>query len=87
MRMHSLNLSGVTELAQQPLSRAGAALPRLPAHTRARPRSHAASPAVGSVHFPSERLGEGNTQTAEGADGRAWGTCTLWELATRALGM
>ena len=46
MHVHALNLSGVTELAQQPLSRAGAARPRLPAHTQAHPRSHTASPAV-----------------------------------------
>lgn len=86
MCVHALDPSGVTELTQQPLSRASAAQPRLPAHTWARPRSHTASPAVGSVPFPSECLGEGNTQTAEGADGMALGTCifgswqpALWE--------
>ena len=53
------------------------------------PSSHPGTPPLthsisccGSVHFPSGHLGEGSTQTAEGADGRASGTCTLWELAT-----
>lgn len=42
LRVHALEPLGVTELPQQPLSRAG-----VPHDPGARPRSHAASPALG----------------------------------------
>ena len=76
--MHStMTPLGVMELTLQPLSRAGVARPRLPAQTRARLGSHAAGSIFyrGLCPLASWVPGEVSTQTAEGADGRAVGTC------------
>lgn len=69
---HTLSPSGVMEPVLQSLSRAGAARPRLPAHTQARLGSHSACGVFCPGLCPLLRRAPGrvSTQTAEGADSR-----------------